>query len=79
MNVGTSHEVLPKDGHEVPAGGLGFVAKIGKDDKGWFVDVSYDGKSRKPGLIEGVLVVHTDDEVQPEVRVPLRATIRRSR
>ena len=75
----TKVEVLPKDGHEVPAGGLGFVAKIGKDDKGWFVDVSYDGKSRKPGLIEGVLVVHTDDEVQPEVRVPLRATIRRSR
>jgi hypothetical protein len=56
-------------------GGPGFTAVAGQDDRGWYVEVAYDGKSRAAGLLEAVLVVETDDEQQPEIRVPIRATI----
>jgi len=69
-------EVLPPEGRPVPSGGVGFTATSGKDARGWWADVKYDGKARKAGLIEALLVVRTDDAEQPEVRVPIRATIR---
>ena len=73
----TRVEVQAPDGEVVGADGPGFEASFGRDDAGWWVDVQYDGKSRKEGLLEAQLVVHTSDTVQPEVRVPIRATIRR--
>lgn len=41
----------------------------------WAVKVRYDGKARKPGLLEAELVITTDLQDQPEIRVPLRATL----
>jgi hypothetical protein len=72
----TKVDVEPREGKSAPPGGLGFLATVGKDDRGWWVDVQYDGKARQPGLLEGTLVVHTSDQEQPELRVPIRATIR---
>jgi hypothetical protein len=69
-------EVQPPKGQKAGPDGPGYTAKFGKDERGWWVDVRYDGKSRKPGLLEAQLVVHTSDSLQPEVRVPIRATIR---
>ena len=75
----THAEVQPREGRPIPAGGLGFLATFGKDPRGWWADVAYDGKTRKPGLLQAVLVLQTDDPLQPEVRVPIRATIRSPR
>ena len=69
-------EVLPPEGAKPSAAGPGFTTTFGQDARGWWVDVKYDGKNRKAGLLQALLVVHTDDEQQPEVRVPIRATIR---
>jgi hypothetical protein len=41
----------------------------------WALKVRYDGKARKAGLLEGDLVVTTDLKDQPEIRIPLRATV----
>jgi hypothetical protein len=41
----------------------------------WWVEVSYDGKTRKPGLVEGDLVVQTDLPEYPELHIPVSATI----
>jgi hypothetical protein len=68
-------EVRPPEGKPVPTGGMGFTAWSGEDARGWWVDVKYDGKTRKAGLLEALLIVHTDDAKQPEVRVPVRATV----
>jgi hypothetical protein len=72
----TGVEVEPQPGESAPSAGPGFVASFGRDNRGWWVDVKYDGKSRASGLLEAVLVIHTDDGEQPELRVPIRATIR---
>jgi hypothetical protein len=72
-------EVLPPPGREVGAAGVGFKATSGKDDRGWWVDVSYDGKTRKEGLLQARLVAHTDDAEQPTVVIPIRATVRAPR
>jgi hypothetical protein len=75
----TGVEVLPPDGQEPSPGGPGFGAEFGRDDRGWWVDVQYDGLSRKPGLLEAVLLVRTNVAEQPELRVPIRATVQGAR
>ncbi|MDA1195432.1 MAG: DUF1573 domain-containing protein [Planctomycetota bacterium] len=71
----TSVEVLPAEEGDVPPGGVPFEATFGKDGRGWWVDVTYDGKARKPGLVKAVLRVTTDDSEQPELKIPVRATL----
>ncbi|MDJ0522421.1 MAG: DUF1573 domain-containing protein [Planctomycetota bacterium] len=72
----TKVEVVPREGAKVGAAGPGFTATAGEDPRGWWVDVEYDGKTRGPGLLEAQLLVHTDDEEQPLLRIPIRATVR---
>lgn len=62
--------------------GVGFLAKTGRDDRGWFVEVRYDGRERRPedardqpALLQGDLVIHTSDAVQRTLRVPVSATL----
>ena len=76
----TGVHVEPRDGRERQAAGEGFEVTFGMDgaSRGW-VDVRYDGKTRKPGLLEAVVVVETSDERMPELRIPVSATIRRAR
>ncbi len=69
-------EVLQRDGSPAPASGTGFQATFGEDQRGWWVDVKYDGKARGKGLLEGMLHIHTDDKQQPVVKVPVRATVK---
>ncbi len=70
-----SVEVLPPEGASFGPGGAPFVAKLGKDSRGWWVDVKYDGKARAAGLIKARLRIKTDDPQQPELLVPVRATL----
>jgi hypothetical protein len=72
----TKVEVLPPDGERPAIGGPGYEASFGKDGRGWWVDVKYDGKTRESGLLEAKLVIHTDDGQQPTLEMPIRATIR---
>lgn len=71
--------VVPMPGQAFDAGGAPFVASEVEvppgGQAGWVVRVRYDGKARAPGLLEAELVVATDLPEQPEVRVPLRATV----
>ena len=71
----TAAKVIPPDGGAFGAGGAPFEVAFGKDARGWWADVKYDGKARKPGLIKAVLVLSTDDDAQPELRIPIRATV----
>jgi hypothetical protein len=75
----TGVEVVPLDGKAAGPAGTGFVADFGRDQRGWYVDVRYDGRSRKPGLLDAELVVRTDDALQPELRVRVRATVQKPR
>lgn len=75
----TEVEVVPLDGKPTGAAGPGFEASAGHDGRGWYVDVTYDGKSRKPGLLDAELIIRTDDELQPELRVRVRATVQAPR
>jgi hypothetical protein len=66
---------LPR-GAENREGGPGFVAKMGQDDAGeWWVEVHYDGKPRKAGPLKATLVVHTDLDRMPELRIECFATV----
>jgi hypothetical protein len=57
-------------------GGLGFVATHGRDEGGgWYVEVRYDGKSRRPGALRATLVVSTDLDRMPQVRIPCTAAV----
>jgi hypothetical protein len=68
--------VEPATGGDPGPDGPGFTAELKKDKSGApFVEVRYDGKSRKAGLIEAVLVISTDVADQKELRVPLKATV----
>ena len=71
----TGVEVLPAEGTGFDAAGAPFTATFGKDGRSWWVDVKYDGKTRKPGLVKAVILVRTDDKAQPELRIPVRATV----
>ncbi len=63
-------------GESVPPGGFGFVATKGQDGTGeWWVETRYDGKSRRPGRIQAVLVVHTDLARMPTVRIDCFANV----
>ena len=75
----TGVEILPPEGESFGPGGVPFVANHGKDGRGWWVEVRYDGKPRQAGLIEAILRVRTDDRAQPELRIPVRATLRTER
>ena len=75
FNVGELR-IEPVAGKTIGPDGPGFVATVGKTAKGITeVKVSYDGKSRAPGLVEATLVVPLDLPDQKEVRIPLRATV----
>jgi hypothetical protein len=75
FNVGDLR-IEPAAGKTIGPDGPGFVATVGKNAKGMTtVNVSYDGKSRAPGLIEATLVVPLDLPEQKEIRIPLRATV----
>lgn len=71
--------IVPLAGQAFDAGGAPFVASAVEappaGQPGWVVRVRYDGAPRAPGLLEAELVVATDLPEQPEVRVPLRATV----
>lgn len=71
--------IVPMPGQAFAAGGPPFVASEVEaapgGQAGWVVRVRYDGAPRAPGLLEAELVVSTDLPEQPEVRVPLRATV----
>ena len=55
--------------------GTGFVAgEPRRLEKGWGVDVRYDGKAREAGRVEATLVVTVDDPDLPRIRIPLVAT-----
>lgn len=71
--------VVPPEGARAGPGGVGFTATHGSDARGAWVDVKYDGKTRGPGLLEARLEVHTDDEQQPLLTIPIRATVRAPR
>ncbi|MGE0192851.1 MAG: DUF1573 domain-containing protein [Planctomycetota bacterium] len=60
-------------GRDEPADGLGFLATLGTDERGAYVDLRHDGRARRPGLHEAMLVVTTDDPQQRQIRIPLRA------
>jgi hypothetical protein len=75
----TGVEIVAAEGKPFGPAGAPFLATFGKDSRGWWVDVKFDGKSREPGLIEAVLVVKTNDAEQPELRVPVRATLQAPR
>ena len=47
--------VVPLDAR--PGRPTGFLAAVDEDEKGWLVRVTYDGRDRPPGLLEGELVV----------------------
>jgi len=72
----TGVRVAPLEGKQFDAGGAPFVAEQGTEADGTrYVSVSYDGKSRQPGLVLADLVVSTSLPEQPELHVALRATI----
>jgi Protein of unknown function (DUF1573) len=74
----TKAEVLPAIGDEMPADGLPFAARAYRDDDGaWWVEVTYDGKDRAEGIAKALLVIHTDLEALPELRVPVTAHVER--
>lgn len=67
--------VMP-GGAAPPLSGCGFVTEKGSGENGeWWVDVRYDGKLRGPGLLRATLVVHTDLDRMPEVRIECFATV----
>jgi len=68
--------IEPRAGSKPSANGEGFDATFGHDGKNWWVDVKYDGTTRKPGILEAVLLIRTTEPQTPEVRVPIRATVR---
>jgi hypothetical protein len=72
-----SVRVEPQDGSAPGPDGPGFLAEARTDEKTHEVaiEVRYDGKSRKAGLVEAVAVVTTDLGDQKEIRIPLRATV----
>lgn len=70
----TSVEIVRGAGRDEAS--AGFTATHGEDEQSWWVDVKYDGKARKKGLLEAELVIHTTDPEMPIVRVPITATIR---
>lgn len=43
---------------------------------GWGIDVKYDGQRRKAGPLDAALVVSFPDEDFPELRIPIRATVK---
>lgn len=57
------------------AGPTGFSASFGQDAKGWWVDVRYDGSVTRGGQLEAMLAIATDDSEQPEVLIPISATV----
>jgi len=66
-----------RDGEDPPPGGFGFEATKGQDPTTgeWYVEVSYDGKRRAPGRLQAVLVVHTDLDRMPTVRIDCFANV----
>lgn len=64
------------DGSPVPAEGCGFLATRGEEPSGepW-LEVRYDGKTRRAGPIRAVLVVSTNLARMPEVRIDCYATV----
>jgi hypothetical protein len=76
----TDVRVETAPGREVGPDGPGFTAETGATADGTpYVSVRYDGRSRRPGLVEAVLVVSTDVPEQPVLRVPLKATVAANR
>lgn len=63
----------PMPARDEPADGLGFIATLGTDERGAYVDLRHDGRARRPGLHEAMLVVTTDDAQQRQIRIPVRA------
>ena len=63
----------PMPARDEPADGLGFIATMGTDERGAYVDLRHDGRARRPGLHEAMLVVTTDDAQQRQIRIPVRA------
>ena len=63
-------------GESMPADGLGFVATKGQDPSGeWWIEGRYDGKERRSGRIQAVLVVHTDLARMPTVHIDCFANV----
>ena len=63
-------------GESMPADGLGFVATKGQDPSGeWWIEVRYDGKERRSGRIQAVLVIHTDLARMPTVHIDCFANV----
>ncbi len=75
----TGTSIVAADDKPFGPAGAPFLATFGKDTRGWWVDIKFDGKSREAGLLEAVLVVKTNDAEQPELRVPVRATLQAPR
>lgn len=73
----TGLEFESRDGGEAPPGGFGFVATKGQDPATgeWYVEVGYDGKPRAQGRLQAVLVVHTDLDRMPTVRIDCFANV----
>lgn len=63
-------------GEPMPPDGLGFEASTGQDPSGeWWVEVRYDGKPRRPGRLQAVLVVHTDLARMPTIHIDCFANV----
>jgi hypothetical protein len=68
-------EFAIKDAH-VDGGAFEVVGSPKRLKEGWGVDVKYDGKNRKAGVLAATLVVSFDDADFPELRIPIRATVK---
>ncbi len=70
----TKVEVVAAPGRPPLRGG--FNVTHGKRGDLTVVRIQYDGRARKSGLLDAVVIVHTTDEQAPEVRIPVSATVR---
>jgi hypothetical protein len=64
------------DGTRLEDGESGFVAEALKEQGEWWMVVKYDGRERTSGPLRAVLVVETDHERQPEIRIGCFANVK---
>ena len=71
----TGSEFTVKGAH-VDGGGFEVVGAPRRLKDGWGIDLKYDTKRRKAGIFDATLVVEFPDADFPELRIPIRATIK---
>ena len=70
------HHFEHSDGTLLDEGESGFVAEIVQEQGEWWVIVRYDGKERTAGPLRAFLVVDTDLEIQPKIRIGCFANVK---